>query len=129
MPSSWNCTPATPTLSLAVAEIVTAVPETVALLEGAVIATAGAVTSALLMVMLMVAAVLLPAVSRATAFSVCAPLVASVLSNVDRVGGRGVLRAERGSVEQELHAGDADVVGGRRADTHRGPRHRRAVGG
>ena len=43
-PSSRNCTPTTPTLSLAVAETVT-VPETVAPLAGAVIDTVGGVTS------------------------------------------------------------------------------------
>ena len=44
-PSSRNCTPATPTLSLAVAETVTAEPETVAPLAGAVIETVGGVVS------------------------------------------------------------------------------------
>src|SRR5438128_1534497 len=43
-PSSLNCTPTTPTLSEAVAETVT-VPETVAPLAGAVIATVGVVVS------------------------------------------------------------------------------------
>ena len=44
-PSSLNCTPTTPTLSVAVAETVTAVPDTVAPLAGAVIATVGGVVS------------------------------------------------------------------------------------
>src|SRR5437773_2645292 len=41
-PSSLNCTPTTPTLSVAVAAIVTAAPDTVAPAAGAVIATVGA---------------------------------------------------------------------------------------
>ena len=44
-PSSLNCTPTTPTLSVAVADTVTAVPDTVAPLAGAEIETAGAVVS------------------------------------------------------------------------------------
>ena len=43
-PFSWNCTPATPTLSDAVAVIAT-VPDTVAPVAGAEIETVGAVTS------------------------------------------------------------------------------------
>ena len=43
-PSSLNCTPTTPTLSVAVAETVT-VPATVAPAAGAVIETAGGVAS------------------------------------------------------------------------------------
>src|SRR6266704_2600104 len=46
-PSSLNWTPATPTLSEAEAETVTAVPETVTPLAGAVIKTVGGVTSAM----------------------------------------------------------------------------------
>src|SRR5512146_1028177 len=46
-PSSRNCTPETPTLSLAVADTVTEEPETVALALGAVIDTVGAVVSPL----------------------------------------------------------------------------------
>ena len=44
-PSSRNWTPTTPTLSLAVAETVTAEPETVAPFAGAVIDTVGGVVS------------------------------------------------------------------------------------
>ena len=44
-PSSWNCTPATPTLSDAVAETVTALPETVVPLDGAVMLTDGCAVS------------------------------------------------------------------------------------
>src|SRR5439155_10339763 len=44
-PSTLNCTPTTPTLSLAVAETVTAVPDTVAPVAGAVIETVGGVGS------------------------------------------------------------------------------------
>src|SRR5262249_55460772 len=49
-PSPPNCTPATPTLSLAVAVTVTDVPDTVAPPAGLVIATDGGVVSALLTV-------------------------------------------------------------------------------
>ncbi|OGZ56481.1 MAG: hypothetical protein A3H64_01020 [Candidatus Ryanbacteria bacterium RIFCSPLOWO2_02_FULL_45_11c] len=45
-PSSLNCTPATPTLSLALAEIITEVPDTVEPDVGAVMDTIGAVVSA-----------------------------------------------------------------------------------
>jgi hypothetical protein len=45
-PLTLNCTPTTPTLSLAVAVRITAEPDTVALLAGAVRATEGAVVSA-----------------------------------------------------------------------------------
>ena len=45
VPSSLNCTPATPTLSAAVAESVTAVPATMSPLTGAVIETVGGVGS------------------------------------------------------------------------------------
>src|SRR5439155_11845043 len=44
-PSTLNCTPTTPTSSLAVAETVTAVPDTVAPAAGAVTETVGAVVS------------------------------------------------------------------------------------
>ena len=46
-PSSRNCTPATPLLSDAFADTVTPVPDTMALLTGAVIDTVGGVTSGL----------------------------------------------------------------------------------
>src|SRR6185436_7225910 len=83
MPSSLNCTPATPTLSVAVAEIVTAVPDTVAPAAGAVIATVGAVVSALLTVTLTAAdVVVLPAASRATAVNVCRPFAVVVVFQV-----------------------------------------------
>jgi hypothetical protein len=48
VPSTLNCTPTTPTLSLAAAETATAGPDTVAPSTGAVNATAGAVLSAAL---------------------------------------------------------------------------------
>ena len=44
-PSNRNCTPATPTLSAAVADTVTAEPDTVAPFAGAVIDTVGTVVS------------------------------------------------------------------------------------
>ena len=85
VPSSLNRTPATPTLSEAVAETVTAAPETVAPLAGAVMETVGGVVSeaALLTVTVTVAEVLvLPAASRATAVSVCEPVATVVLFQV-----------------------------------------------
>src|ERR1700704_4041968 len=42
-PSNLNCTPTTPTLSVALADTVTAVPHTIAPLAGAVIETVGGV--------------------------------------------------------------------------------------
>ncbi len=80
-PSSLNWTPATPLVSVAVA--VTAVePETVEPPAGAVIAATGPTVSGggLLTVTVTVVAVLvLFSVSRATAVSVCEPLVALVV--------------------------------------------------
>src|SRR4029453_11637234 len=74
VPSTLNCTPATATLSEAVADTVT-VFCTVALLAGALIETVGAVVSALLTVTDTVAdVVVLPAGSLATAVSARAPL-------------------------------------------------------
>src|SRR5207245_11801146 len=72
VPSSLNCTPTTPTLSVALAETVTA-PDTEALAAGAVIDTAGGVVSGtgLFTVTLTAAEVaLLPAASRAAAVKV-----------------------------------------------------------
>src|SRR5207253_1723480 len=80
-PSSLNCTPATPTLSAALAETVTA-PATVAPAAGAVIDTVGGVVSGteLVTVTLTAAAVaVLPAASRATAVTLCVPLLAVVV--------------------------------------------------
>src|SRR5262249_53360967 len=64
-PSSRNCTPAMPTLSLAFADTVTAVPLTVEPSAGAVIATVGAVTSLLTVTVTGADVVWLPAPSRA----------------------------------------------------------------
>src|SRR5262245_37554199 len=76
-PSSRNCTPTTPMLSDALADTVTADPDTVAPFAGAVIDTVGGVVSALLTVTLTAVAVaVLPAASRATAVSECTPSVA-----------------------------------------------------
>ena len=70
-PSTRNCTPATPTLSDALAETAV-VPETVALLDGDVMDTAGAVVSGLLVTVTVTGpdVVRLPAASRATAVNV-----------------------------------------------------------
>src|SRR5262249_58188823 len=82
-PSRMNWTPATPMLSVAAADTVTAEPETVAPFAGAVIDTEGGVVSgggALLTMTVIAAAVAaLLAASRATAVSVCAPLTAALV--------------------------------------------------
>src|SRR5947208_7854367 len=81
VPSSLNCTPMTPALSVALAETLT-VPATIAPEVGAVMDTVGGAASGtgLLTVTLTSAdVVLLPAASRATAVRVCDPLVATVV--------------------------------------------------
>ena len=85
VPSILNCTPATPTLSEALAVIVT-VAGTVAPLLGEVMLTVGGVVSAgggggaLFTVTVTVAeGVLLPAASRAMAAMVCEPLLAEMV--------------------------------------------------
>ncbi len=79
-PSSLNWTPLTPTLSAALA--VTLIDAgTVAPSAGAVSETVGAIASGLATVTLTVVAVLvLPVASRATAVSACAPFAAVVVS-------------------------------------------------
>ena len=77
-PSNWNCTPATPTLSLALAETVM-LPETVAAFAGADIETVGGVVSALETVTVTEAMEVFPAASRARALSVWLPLLTVVL--------------------------------------------------
>ena len=82
-PSSLNWTPATPTLSVAVAATVT-VPLTVASAAGAASETLGGVVSGLSTVLSTVTltdvdVAVLPAASRATAVSVWAPLRAVVV--------------------------------------------------
>src|SRR5439155_6252702 len=74
-PSTRNCTPATPTLSVALATRLT-VPLTVAPLAGEVSATVGGVLSFDTVTVTAAEVVTLPAASRATAVSVCAPLLA-----------------------------------------------------
>src|SRR6266850_5996757 len=82
-PSNRNWTLSTPTLSEALADTVTAVPDTVAPLAGAVIETTGGVVSALFTVTVIAVAVfVLPAASRATAVSVWLPLEAVVVFQV-----------------------------------------------
>src|SRR5437870_2645708 len=76
-PSSLNCTPTTPTLSVALAETVT-VPATVAPATGIVIETVGGVVSATVTLTAGAVAVL-PAASRATAVRMCAPAEASAV--------------------------------------------------
>src|SRR5205823_1235260 len=88
-PSSLNCTPTTPTLSLVVAVTVAAVPDTVAPFVGAVIETTGGVVSGTVLetVTVTVADVaVLPAASRATAVNVCVPFDAAVVSHVMEYG-------------------------------------------
>src|SRR5262249_39379290 len=85
--SSGNCTPATPTLSAALAET-EIVPETVVPVAGAVIETVGGVVSGtgLLTVTVTVAVLLLPAASRAMALSVCEALLAVVVFQLTLYG-------------------------------------------
>ena len=77
-PSSMNCTPTTPTLSVALAEIVT-VPATVAPLAGAVKETAGGVLSLKTVTVTLLDVAVFRAASRATAVKVWAPLLAVVV--------------------------------------------------
>jgi hypothetical protein len=79
-PFSWNCTPTTPILSDAVAVIAT-VPDTVAPVAGAEIATVGAVTSELEIVTETDAVVLFPAASLAIAEIVYVPFACEVVLN------------------------------------------------
>ena len=79
-PSSRNCTPTTPTLSLAVADTVTA-PATVAPFAGAVMETTGGVVSLETVTPMTALVVRFPAASRATADRVCAPFVEDLLSH------------------------------------------------
>ena len=80
-PSSLNCTPATPTLSLALA-VTEMLPVTVVPGAGAVTDTVGAVLSFDAVTTTAVEVVLLPARSRAIAVSVCVPFVAPLLAQV-----------------------------------------------
>src|SRR6266404_451894 len=75
LPSTWNCTPTTPTLSEAFAASVIA-PETVAPAEGDVIEPDGAVVSLKTVIVTVAEVVRLPAASRAIAVMVCEPFVA-----------------------------------------------------
>src|SRR5882724_1128295 len=78
-PSTRNCTPATPTLSDAVA-LTVVVPDTVAPFPGELMLTLGAVVSAFDTVTVTADEVLrLPAASRATAVNVCEPFPAVVV--------------------------------------------------
>jgi hypothetical protein len=82
-PSSWNCTLATLTLSVAFAVTLT-VPETVAPFAGAVTDTVGGVVSGVELLTVTVTAALVvvfPAPSFAIALSVCEPLVDFVVSH------------------------------------------------
>ena len=79
-PSSWNCTPTTPTLSEALAETVT-VPETVAPDVGDVMLTVGAVVSETVTLIEAEVLVLLAA-SRATAVKVWLPMEAVAVFHV-----------------------------------------------
>ena len=82
MPSSVNCTPATPMLSVAVAVTVT-VPVTIVPAVGAVRATVGGVES--LKVTVTVAVPMLPAASRAVTVSTFAPACRTIPSAVQLV--------------------------------------------
>src|SRR5437667_990090 len=78
-PSSLNCTPTTPTLSVASADTVI-VPDTVAPVDGAVMETVGGVVSLKTVTLTATAVAVFPAASRATAVKVWAPLVAAVVA-------------------------------------------------
>jgi hypothetical protein len=94
-PSTWNCTLATPTLSDAFAVTLT-VPDAVAPFAGAVIDTVGGVPGGPLFTVTVTLALVAetPAVSFAIAVSVCAPLLALVVSQ-DVAYGAVVLSAPR----------------------------------
>src|SRR6267378_4924082 len=77
-PSRRNWTPATPTLSDALA-VTVVVPLTVAPVAGAVMLTVGGVVSFETVTVTAAAVAVLPAASRATAVSVCEPLLAVVV--------------------------------------------------
>src|SRR5439155_1226574 len=83
VPSTLNCTPTTPTLSVAVADTVT-VPDTLAAGAGAVIATVGGATSAT--VTLTAAVAVWPAASRATALTLWAPGATRAVSHTIEYG-------------------------------------------
>src|SRR5206468_2963037 len=76
-PSSLNCTPTTPTLSDAVADTVTLFPDTVVPPAGDVTETVGALLSTITVTV--VAVVVFPAPSRATAVSEWFAFVAPVV--------------------------------------------------
>src|SRR5439155_327802 len=77
-PSTLNWTPATPTLSAALADTVI-VPETVAPFAGEVMLTVGAVVSLATVIVTGAEVMRLPAASRAATVRVCEPLVAVVV--------------------------------------------------
>src|SRR5256885_1769470 len=77
-PSNRNCTPTTPTLSEALA-VTLVVPPTVAPETGEVMLTVGGVVSLNTVTVTAAEVVRLPAASRATAVSVCEPLLAVVV--------------------------------------------------
>src|SRR5882724_8653203 len=77
-PSRRNWTPATPTVSAALA-VTVMVPLTVAPVAGAVMLTVGGVVSFDTVTVTAAAVAVLPAASRATAVSVCVPLLAVVV--------------------------------------------------
>ena len=123
VPSTLNCTPATPTLSAALAAKFT-VPDTVAPAAGAVTDTVGAwVSGAALETVIDTGAevVTLPAASRATAVTLWVPLATDVEFHDIPYGDGGVLAADVGAVDLELHADHADVVRRVGRQVHRHP--------
>src|SRR5438552_611852 len=92
-PSSLNCTPTTPTLSVALALTVT-VPLTEASAAGAVMDTVGGVVSFVTVTLIAAEVAVFPAASRATAVSVCTALLAVVVFH-ERVYGAVVTSAPR----------------------------------
>ena len=107
-----------PTSSVAVALTMT-VPSTVAPADGVTSPIDGAVTSFVTVTLTVLAVVTWSAASRATAEIVWAPLTVVEVDPLRLVRSVGIGNAQRRAIEEELHAGDADVVGGRRGDRDR----------
>src|SRR3977135_1438246 len=105
-PSTNNCTPATPTLSDALA-VTLRVPLTVAPLAGAVMPTVGGVVSLKTVTVTAVEVVVLPAASRATAVSVCEALLAVVVSQATAYGAVVTSAPQFAACRRSLHRGPA----------------------
>ena len=116
-PSSRNCTLVTPMSSTAVAVTVIA-PSRMAPADGLANITVGAARSFRTVTITAVAVVSRPAPSRATAVNVCRAVRRHSWSTTPLDKAPRSLIAERRTVEQELNAGDADVIRCGRGDRH-----------